>query len=393
MRVPGRVVLRQGKRLQQVSRCFGTRPAVSSVEHKLERPVSYGGVDRSLVDTFGRKHTYLRVSLTDRCNLRCAYCMPEEGEETMVPNANTEVLTGEELHRIFRLFVNLGVRKIRLTGGEPTIRGDFGQIVEGLGQINAELPEPLSLGITTNGVRLQKFLPKLREAGLRNINMSLDTLVTKKFPLIGRKPIAWHERVLETMRVVAEQEEHFNLKLNVVVLRGVNEDEIGDFVDLTEKMPIEVRFLEFMPFDGNAWSEGRLVSQTEILDAVQKHLSSRSQGSAERLPPDSPNDVARLWKVPSWRGRLGVISSMTNAFCGGCNRMRMTSDGELRNCLFGEEGWSLRDQMRAGSDDEALTRSIAVAVGSKYARFGGKKDMHELNERGGLALPMVALGG
>lgn len=363
-----------------LSQAAQTRPAQASV-------------DPALVDSFGRRHRYLRVSLTDRCNLRCQYCMPDEGEEPLVPNDGGDLLTAEELRRLTSLFVRLGVRKVRLTGGEPTIRGDFARVVEDLGQLNASLPEPLSLGLTTNGVRLQRFLPQLRAAGVRQVNLSLDTLVPAKFPLLARRPQSWHERVLQCMREVASQEDHFTLKVNCVLLRGVNEDEIGDFVDLTEHQAIEVRFLEFMPFDRNGWNANRLVPQADMLAAVERHLARRGLGPPDRLPPDSLNDVARLWKVPGWRGRLGFIASMTDAFCGGCNRLRLTSDGQLRNCLFGEEGWSLRDAVRAGVDDEALTATIASGVRSKFAKLGGKRDMHELRERGALGLPMVALGG
>lgn len=346
-----------------------------------------------LVDSFGRTHRYLRISLTDKCNMRCQYCIPEEGEEPVLPTTSGELLTREELRRLTRLMVGLGVRKVRLTGGEPTIRGDFGQIVEDLGQLSHGLSQPLSLGITTNGVRLSKFLPNLREAGLRNINLSLDTLVSAKWPLLTRRPKAWHDRVLKTLREVASLEEEFSLKVNCVLLRGVNEDEVGQFVDLTEHQRMEVRFLEFMPFDGNGWSRNRLVPQAEILAAIQRHVQQRGHGQAERLPPDSPSDVARLWRVPGWKGRVGIISSMTDAFCGGCNRIRFTADGQLRNCLFGEEGWSVRDAMRAGGSDDELTALIARGVRSKYAKLGGKRDMHELNERGGHNLRMMSLGG
>mmetsp|Transcript_48773 Transcript_48773/g.136487 ORF Transcript_48773/g.136487 Transcript_48773/m.136487 type:complete len:414 (+) Transcript_48773:94-1335(+) len=353
-----------------------------------------GGVDPALIDNFGRRHRYLRISLTDRCNLRCQYCVPEEGDETFhIPTPGGDALTAEELRRLVRLFVGLGVRKVRLTGGEPTVRGDFARIVEDLGELSAGLPEPLSLGITTNGVRLSRFLPQLRAAGVRNINLSLDTLVAAKFPLITRRPLAWHARVFQTLEEVASQEEHFRLKVNCVLMRGVNEDEVGAFVSLTEHLPLEVRFLEFMPFDGNSWSANRLVPQAEIIRAVEQHVDKRGLGPVERLPPDSPNDVARLWRVPGWRGRLGVISSMTDAFCGGCNRIRLTTDGQLRNCLFGEEGWSLRDALRGGADDAALASAIELGVGKKFRKLGGKRDMHELRERGAKGLPMIALGG
>lgn len=318
--------------------------------------------------------------------------MPEEGEDHFTPAPGGDMLTAEEIRRLVKLFVHLGIRKVRLTGGEPTIRGDFDHILQDFAKLNSTLEEPLSLGITTNGVRLKRFLPQLRTAGFRNINLSLDTLVAAKFPLLARKPLEWHARILEAFREVSSQDS-FHLKLNCVLLRGVNEDEVGSFVDLTEKQNVEVRFLEFMPFDGNSWSSTRLVTQADITVAIQQHLASRGLPEAQRLPPDSPNDVARLWKVPGWQGRIGVISSMTAAFCGSCNRIRLTAQGELRNCLFGETGWNLRDALRSDASDDALIAFISEAVQRKHAMLGGKSDMYELQKRGSKALPMVALGG
>lgn len=319
--------------------------------------------------------------------------MPEDGEEVFTPTPGGKVMTAEELNRILRLFLQLGVRKVRLTGGEPTIRGDFDRILADIGEMRTRLPEPLSLGITTNGIRLKRFLPQMRAAGLTNINLSLDTLEPAKFPFLAGRPLEWHARVMDVMQEIAAQEDCFKLKLNCVLLKGANEDEIGAFVDLTESLPIEVRFLEFMPFDGNSWSANRLVPQADMIEAFQKHLEVKGLPRAERLPPDSLHDVARLWQVPGWKGRIGVISSMTDAFCGGCNRLRVTAAGELRNCLFGEEGWSLLEKIRNGASDEALVSQVGDAVQRKHSKLGGKRDMFELRERGDKALPMIALGG
>jgi len=350
------------------------------------------GTHQALIDTFGRRHKYLRISLTDRCNLRCKYCMPEEGEDTVTPNAQPELLSTDELLRVISLFVRLGVRKIRLTGGEPTIRNDLDRIMGHIGELSRGLPKPLSLGITTNGIRLRKFMPDFKAAGLRNINLSLDTLVSAKWPLLTRKPQEWHKRVMKIIEDLMDQEEHFTLKVNCVLLKGVNDDEIGEFAELTRNWPLEVRFLEFMPFDGNSWSKNRLVSQATIVDIMQKHL--HKQGvAAERLPPDSLHDVANLWQVPGWRGRIGIIASMSDAFCGGCNRLRLTSSGEIRNCLFGEEGWSLRDLMREGASDDQLTTAVATGIKAKNFKLGGAGDMQELKARSALRLPMIALGG
>jgi len=381
-------------------------PSVPKADHVVDRNIdkilgqsgpraskSFSKVDPSLIDAFGRRHRYLRLSLTDKCNLRCKYCSPEEGDEPEIAASGGENLTMNEIDRLTKLFVDLGVRKIRLTGGEPTIRRDFGEIVDNLGRLSNSLPEPLSLGITTNGVRLQRFLPQLASAGLRNINLSLDTLVPAKFPMLVGRDLKWHTRIMNVIKEMTADGSPFVLKINCVMLRGANEDELGQFVDLTEHLPVEVRFLEFMPFDGNAWSANRLVPQTEIIETMNAHLQKRGLEPAARLPPDSPNDVARLWQVNGWRGRIGIIASMTDAFCGGCNRLRVTSQGELRNCLFGEEGWSLRDDMRSGADDTALTEVISSGVRAKFSKLGGKRDMHELRERGSLGLRMMTLGG
>jgi len=376
-----------------LSRRLLCKPVLLRPNYGSVRQVVNAGIHPSLVDTFGRRHRYLRVSLTDRCNLKCRYCMPEDGEEVFTPTPGGKVMTAKELNQILRLFLQLGVRKVRLTGGEPTIRGDFERILEDLGELGTRLHEPLSLGITTNGIRLKRFLPQLRAAGLRSINLSLDTLEPAKFPFLAGRPLGWHARIMEVMHEIADQEDYFNLKLNCVLLKGANEDEIGAFVDLTESLPIEVRFLEFMPFDGNSWSANRLVPQADMIEAFQKHLEGKGLPPAQRLPPDSLHDVARLWQVPGWKGRIGVISSMTDAFCGGCNRLRVTAAGELRNCLFGEEGWNLLEEIRKGVSEEALVSQVAEAVQRKHSKLGGKRDMFELRERGDKALPMIALGG
>mmetsp|Transcript_47236 Transcript_47236/g.101680 ORF Transcript_47236/g.101680 Transcript_47236/m.101680 type:complete len:467 (+) Transcript_47236:209-1609(+) len=380
-----------------------TAAAIESLEQQTPVPFPsdsgwYGerlvkDIDPALIDSFGRKHRYLRLSLTDKCNLRCQYCSPEEGEEAKMPTTDGVILTGEEISRLTRIFVGLGVRKIRLTGGEPTIRGDFGQIVRDLGALRRETPHDLSYGITTNGVRLLKYLPDLADAGLVNINLSLDTLVAAKFPLLVRREKKWHDRVMKALYQMLEEESPFKVKINCVLLRGVNEDELGQFVDLIEKYDVEVRFLEFMPFDGNAWSANRMVPQAEIVEGIQRHLASRGAPQAKRLPPDSINDVANLWGVPGFKGRIGIIASMTDAFCGGCNRLRVTAHGEMRNCLFGEEGWSLRDRLREEACDKAMAQVIAEGVKAKHAKLGGKRDMHELKERGAFALGMMSLGG
>ncbi|KAB7505826.1 Molybdenum cofactor biosynthesis protein 1 [Armadillidium nasatum] len=298
-----------------------------------------------LTDSFGRQHNYLRISLTERCNLRCQYCMPGEGVD-LTPN--NKLLTTEELIEISRLFVNEGVDKIRLTGGEPMIRKDLVHIIGSLSNLGID-----HMGITTNGILLTRKLRELQKAGLTHINVSLDTLIPAKFEFITRRK-GWN-KVMEGINLALELG-YSPLKINCVVMRGTNEDEITDFVRLTKDKNIDVRFIEYMPFDGNRWSDKKMVSYNEMLSIIRKEFP-----DIQRIQ-DKPNDTSKAYKVNGFEGQIGFITSMSENFCGSCNRIRMTADGNLKVCLFGPSEVSLRDALRGGATKEELLEIIQGAV-------------------------------
>ncbi|XP_019312574.2 molybdenum cofactor biosynthesis protein 1 isoform X2 [Panthera pardus] len=302
-----------------------------------------------LTDSFGRQHSYLRISLTEKCNLRCQYCMPEEGVP-LTPKA--DLLTTEEILTLARLFVKEGVDKIRLTGGEPLIRPDVVDIVAQLHRLEGLR----TIGITTNGISLARLLPQLQKAGLSAINISLDTLVPAKFEFIVRRK-GFH-KVMEGIHKAIELG-YSPVKVNCVVMRGLNEDELLDFVALTEGLPLDVRFIEYMPFDGNKWNFKKMVSYKEMLDTLRQQWP-----ELEKLPEEE-SSTAKAFKVPGFRGQVSFITSMSEHFCGTCNRLRITADGNLKVCLFGNSEVSLRDHLRAGASEEELLQIIGASVGRK----------------------------
>ncbi|CAH0586737.1 unnamed protein product [Chrysodeixis includens] len=309
-----------------------------------------------LVDSFGRRHNYLRISLTERCNLRCQYCMPAEG----VPlSARSALLSRAELARLARVFVAAGVDKVRLTGGEPTLRADLADVIRELREAGVR-----SVSITTNGLVLTRRLPALQRAGLAAINVSLDSLRPDRYERMARRPGL--ARVLAGVDL-ALQLGYSPVKINVVLMRGFNDDEICDFVEYTRDRDVEVRFIEFMPFSGNKWDDSKLVPYREALRAVfQRHPQ------VQPAPPRD-NDTARVWRVPGYAGSVGFISSMTQHFCSTCNRLRLTADGNLKVCLFGAAEVSLRDRLRAGASDADLTALLRAALRNKKARHAARR--------------------
>uniref|UniRef100_G3PHZ8 Molybdenum cofactor biosynthesis protein 1 n=1 Tax=Gasterosteus aculeatus TaxID=69293 RepID=G3PHZ8_GASAC len=306
-----------------------------------------------LTDSFGRRHSYLRISLTEKCNLRCQYCMPDEGVK-LTPRS--QLLTTSEVLTLARLFVREGVEKIRLTGGEPLIKPDIVDILKEL----RKLEGLKTIAVTTNGMNLARLLPKLKEAGLDLINISLDSLVPAKFEFIVRRK-GFH-KVMEGIDMAIEM--GFNpvkvsLKVNCVVMRGLNEDELLHFVALTEKKPLEVRFIEYMPFDGNKWNFKKMVSYQEMLDLIRQKW------------PD----------LETLQRQVGFITSMSEHFCGSCNRLRITADGSLKVCLFGNSEVSLRDVLRSGASDKELLQIIGVAVGSKKKQHAGMFNISKMKNR------------
>lgn len=325
-----------------------------------------------LTDSFGRRHNYLRISLTEKCNLRCQYCMPQEGVKL---SPRSQLLTTEELLTLARLFVRQGVNKIRLTGGEPLIRPDVLHIIAEL----RKLEGLKTIAVTTNGMNLSRLLPGLKKAGVDLLNISLDTLVPAKFEFIARRK-GFH-KVREGIEEAIEM--GYNpVKVNCVVMRGLNEDELIDFVSLTERKPLDVRFIEYMPFDGNRWNFKMMVSFQEMLDCIKQKWP-----NLEPVPGEE-TDTAKAFRVPGFQGQLGFITSMSDHFCGSCNRLRITADGNLKVCLFGNSEVSLRDILRSGAPEEELLHIIGAAVGRKKKQHAGMFNISQMKNR-----PMILIGG
>lgn len=333
--------------------------------------------DRSptLVDRFGREHTYLRISLTERCNLRCRYCMPEEG---VALQAHDQLLSTPEIVRLATLFAAAGVTRIRLTGGEPLLRRDLVDLVAQLRAIDGIT----SVGVTTNGIVLQRKLAALRAAGVDRLNISLDTLRADKFADITRRQ-GLH-RVIDAI-AEAQALGFAPLKLNCVVMRHFNLDELVDFVAFTERNAVDVRFIEWMPFDSNKWSDETFVPFREMLETIRAAFPSVAKLT------DAPNDTSKAFHVPGFAGQFGFITSMSEHFCGSCNRLRLTADGNLKVCLFGNAEVSLRDALRHGVPDADITDIIDVAVKRKQFALGGHGDMYGISKAKNR--PMILIGG
>ena len=313
----------------------------------------------SLADRFGRRHTYLRLGLTERCNLRCVYCMPAEGL-AVAPKAT--YLTTDEAVRLARVLVGAGVEKVRLTGGEPLVRKDAVAVAAQVGA----LPGLRSLAITTNGLLLEDRLADLDRAGLTDLTVSLDTLREDRFREVTRRPGLG--RVLSAIDAALARgygTDGRTLKINVVALRGVNEDEAVDFAAWAAREPVEVRFIEVMPFAGNGWDRAELVPYAETRARIED-----AHGPLRPLS-DGPHATAVTFDRPGWRGRVGFVASMTAPFCAGCNRLRVLADGALKVCLFGRAEVSLRDAMRAGASDGDLLRLVRQSLGGKHAAHAG----------------------
>jgi len=329
----------------------------------------------TLTDRFGRRHDYLRISLTERCNLRCVYCMPAEG---IVLRPRDQFMRTEEVLAIASTFTDMGVKKIRLTGGEPLVRKDAAHIIRELGRL------PVELAITTNGVLVDEHIDVFEEAGLRSVNVSLDSLRADRMRSISRRdPFA---RTMANIRLL--QSRGFHVKVNMVVMRGINDDEVTDFMAWSQEEPVHVRFIEFMPFDGNRWDWNKGVPEAEILARATERFGS---AGFERIT-DRPNDTARNYRLTGGAGTFAIISSVTNPFCGSCNRIRLTADGKLKNCLFGRTETDLLAELRSGGDIRPL---ITASVLNKQAVRGGMDSFEKLSDPAlhGANRSMVAIGG
>ncbi len=313
-----------------------------------------------LTDTYNRKHTYLRISLTEKCNLRCTYCMPSEGIP-LTPKAH--LMTADEVYEIAKIFVENGVTKIRLTGGEPLVRKDFETVVRKLATLSVEI------AITTNGILLQRYFPLLKELNITNITISIDSLNSEKNALITRRN--QFKTVWKNITLLQEHTEQ--VKLNVVLMKGVNDDEIVDLIKLTQHNNFIIRFIEFMPFDGNQWNTDKLVSLNEIITSCSNHFNAHNIIREK----DKPNDTSRNYSVKGFKGSFSIISSVTNPFCDSCNRIRLTADGKLKNCLFSANETSLLEDYRAKKD---ILPKIKLAILTKLKARGGMDTFEKISD-------------
>jgi GTP 3',8-cyclase len=322
-------------------------------------------------DEFNRVHNYLRISLTDNCNLRCFYCMPEE-EYAFTPV--TKLMQEDEIVEIAKIFISLGVNKIRLTGGEPLVRKDAASIIRKLSAL------PAQLTITTNGTRLHEFVDLFEEVGLRSLNISLDTLDRDRFHMLTRRD--QFERVTDNIRMMVER--GFHVKVNMVVMKGINHEEILDFVRWTRDEPVHVRFIEFMPFSGNKWSGEKVFTWHQILEVIS------NQYEINPIQVDK-HETAKKYKIYKHEGTFSVITTMSAPFCGDCNRMRLTADGKMKNCLFSTSETDLLNPFRKG---ENIIPLIHGNVHEKKQALGGQfTDLEHVNAETIINRSMITIGG
>lgn len=302
-----------------------------------------------LVDQHNRIHNYLRISLTDNCNFRCFYCMPEEDYVFTPPEG---LMQADEIETLAKTFVELGVTKIRLTGGEPLVRKEAADIILKLSKL------PVTLTLTTNGTRLHEFADLLQQAGVRSLNISLDTLKNEKFHLITRRNN--FDLVMRNIELMISK--GFHVKVNAMLMKGLNDDEIPDFIAWTKDTPVHVRFIEFMPFSGNHWVSDKVITWQEVLLRAERQYSFLPLKNEE-------HDTSKAYVVAGHAGTFSVISTMSSAFCSGCNRLRLTADGKMKNCLFSESETDLLTALRNGTDVVSL---IQQNVADKKKERGGQ---------------------
>ena len=303
-----------------------------------------------LTDMFARSISYLRISLTDHCNLRCQYCTPQEGQ---IKLASEELLSYEEILRVVRIAVSLGIEKVRLTGGEPLVRREVLIFIKAL----AEIPGLTDIRLTTNGVLLAEYAEALHKAGISKLNISLDTLRPERF-----RQITGVDAFARVWAGISKARElgFSPIKLNVVALKGVNDDEFIDFARLTLTEPLQIRFIEFMPIGASSlWDKGKYISSQEIMERL-KPLGPLEPVEAKRM--DGP---ARIYRFAGAAGSVGFISPISHHFCDRCNRLRLTSEGRLRSCLLSDQETDLRKSLRSGATDEEVRGLIVAAILNK----------------------------
>ena len=308
-------------------------------------------------DTFGRRIEYLRISVTDKCNLRCVYCMPEAGLPWL---RHEQILSYEEIAQVVATMAPMGLRKLRLTGGEPLVRRDVVKLVELL----AAIPGIEDIALSTNAVLLADQAAALRQAGVTRANISLDSLRPDRIDAIARRP-GTHTRILDGLSA-AEQVGFDPLKINVVVMRGRNDDELEDFARATSDRPWHVRFIELMPVGENLG-----ISASEFVSAIEMLQRLRRIGALEPVAGPAGNGPATYFQYPNARGSVGVITPMSHNFCDRCNRMRLTADGHLRPCLFGDIQTNLRDPLRRGEPLEPLIQHTLIIKPERHHLIQG----------------------
>ena len=308
-----------------------------------------------LIDSFGRVHTSLRISVTDRCNIRCFYCMPETVR--FLPRA--EILTYEEIERLVRVVAQMGVNKLRVTGGEPLVRAELPRLIEML----AAVPGIRDIALTTNGILLAEQARALKDADLGRLNISLDGLSEETFRKISRREGL--DRVLDGI-FAAKHAGFEKIRLNAVAIRGITEAEVVPLGRFARQHRLEMRFIEFMPLDAeNNWQTEQVLSGKEIREILETEF-----GPLIPLARDDPSQTAVGYQFADGMGRMGFINPVTQPFCGDCNRLRITAEGKIRNCLFSTEEWDVRELLRGGGTDDEIAETVRQAVHAKKPGHG-----------------------
>ena len=334
-----------------------------------------GELDHSappIIDRFGRSFNYLRLALNEQCNLRCIYCMPEEGIDF---RSEDKLLTTEEIFRLIKLTSKMGVSKIRFTGGEPLLRKDLSELV----QFAHQCEGIESVHLTTNGLLLSKRIEELEKSGLSGINISLDTLDTDKFKKITRRDGL--DMVLNSLQKALASNIQ-SIKLNIVAMRDFNDDELMDFVELTKNNDITVRFIELMPFDSHQiWKTGKFYGADDIVADIKKQVDALK-------PIDGSRTEHHIFRVNDYKGKVAVIPAYSRSLCGECNRIRITADGKLLNCLYSQDETNLRDAMRTGKTDMIIKEMIYGTMKKKFkdgweAQKQGNDNRESMTQIGG----------
>ena len=327
-----------------------------------------------LIDRFGRVHNNLRISVTDRCNIRCFYCMPADNVEFM-PRA--ELLSFEEIERVVRVGTSLGIDRVRLTGGEPLVRRELDQLVARL----VDIPGIVDIGLTTNAVLLADQAQQLRDAGLKRLNISLDALDPEVFRRVTRRDS--YDRVIAGIQ--AARDAGFSpIKLNAVAIKGMTEDQILPFAELARETDTEVRFIEFMPLDADAkWQRDKVLPAADIISLLESRY-----GRMKPIAASNPNAPASDFEFADGKGRIGLIASVSQPFCDSCNRFRLTAEGKLRNCLFSMEETDVRELLRGSGSDNEIADAMLKCVAAK-------EQGHQINSADFVQpdRPMYSIGG